>query len=57
MNTNFKERRKNLGVSLRKLRDETGINISLLSRYENGKVNPGLRNMVKIDEYLKKKES
>ena len=57
METNFKERRNMAGITLREIRDATGINISLLSRYENGKINPGLRNMQKIDEYLKKKES
>jgi len=56
MDTNFKERRTELGITLRKLSKGTNINISLLSQYENGKINPGLRNMIKIDDFLKKHE-
>lgn len=56
MNTNFKERRNRAGITLRKMSEGTDINISLLSQYENGKINPGLRNLIKIDEFLKKHE-
>lgn len=58
----FKYRRANYGVinrcsgiSLAKLAKGTGINISLLSRYEQGKVKPGMCNLIKIDNYLKSK--
>jgi len=42
-----------LGITLQELSDNTGISISLLSQYENGKIKPGMRNLLKIDNYLK----
>lgn len=58
----FKYRRASYGVinrcraiSLAKMSEDTGINISLLSRYEQGKVKPGMCNLIKIDNYLKSK--
>ena len=41
------------GITLQELSDNTGISISLLSQYENGKIKPGMRNLLKIDNYLK----
>lgn len=41
------------GITLQELSDGTGISISLLSQYENGKIKPGMRNLLKIDNYLK----
>lgn len=41
------------GITLQELSDSTGISISLLSQYENGKIKPGMRNLLKIDNYLK----
>ena len=41
------------GITLQELSDNTGISISLLSQYENGKIKPGMRNLLKIDKYLK----
>ena len=49
-------RRSLLGVTLQEISDGTDINISLLSRYENGKTIPRLCSLIKIDRYLKEIE-
>lgn len=44
------------GVTLQELSNGTGVNISLLSRYENKKTRPGMCNLIKIDRFLKQIE-
>jgi len=47
--------RKKIGVSRYRLAQLTGIDISTLWRYENGKCEPGLNNLKKIADTLKVK--
>lgn len=53
IDTDFHLRRARKRIKLKEVSEATGINISLLSQYETGKKTPGLKNIIKIDEFLK----
>lgn len=53
MDTDFRMRRQKKRITLKQISENTGITIASLSNYETGKMNPGLTNAIKIDEYLK----
>lgn len=55
MDTDFRMRRLSKRITLEMISNDTGISIASLSLYENGKTTPGLKNAVKIDNYLKSK--
>ena len=44
--------RKHKGISLYRMAQDTGINISTLWRYERGDFKPGVKNIIKISNYL-----
>ena len=48
----LKEQRKNLGITLRKAEEDTGISNAYLSQVENGKINqPTPRTLRKLSDY------
>lgn len=49
----LKELRKSMGLSIRRLSDETGLSTSLFSRIENGAVMPSILTLQTISDYLR----
>jgi len=50
--SNLRQRRLSKGISLIKLSNESGIDYSLLSRIENGKINTTIYQLYKISKRL-----
>lgn len=57
MEFNIKLRRGKLGITLKELSEQSGISYPTISQIENGKINPHINTLVKLDDCLKMLEN
>jgi transcriptional regulator with XRE-family HTH domain len=44
----IREKRKKMGLSIKKLSEKSGVSVGTISRYENGQVDIGVENLISI---------